>query len=111
VEWIPNFTTLNVHKISTARTLIGYNWSMTVTATDFRKNLFQLMERALKGELIEIVHKDRTIRLAPIEPSSKISRLVRRDTLTCTADEFDTALRAQDEEMRKDWEQKWQSRL
>jgi antitoxin (DNA-binding transcriptional repressor) of toxin-antitoxin stability system len=40
---------------------------MTVTATDFRKNLFQLVERALNGELVEIVHKNRRIRLAPTE--------------------------------------------
>ena len=84
---------------------------MTVTATGFRKNLFQLVERALNGELIEIIHKNRTIRLAPTEPKSKMSRLVRRDTLNCTPDEFDNAVRAQDYEMRQQWEQKWQSRL
>jgi antitoxin (DNA-binding transcriptional repressor) of toxin-antitoxin stability system len=84
---------------------------MTVTATDFRKNLFQLVERALNGELIEIVHKNRTIRLAPTEPKSKLSRLVERDTLNCTPGEFDKAIRAQDDESRRQWEQKWQSRL
>lgn len=84
---------------------------MTVTATDFRKHLFQLVERALNGELIEIVHKNRTIRLAPTEPKSKIARLVRRDTLNCTPDEFSQAVRSQDDEMRCEWEQKWQSRL
>lgn len=31
----------------------------------------------LNGELIEIVHQNRTIRLAPTERKSKISRLVR----------------------------------
>ena len=84
---------------------------MTVSITDFRKNLFQLVERALNGEMIEIVHKNRTIRLAPTEPKSKLSRLVQRDTLNCTWQEFDQAVRAQDEEVRSQWEQKWQSRL
>src|SRR3954452_16756274 len=84
---------------------------MTVTPTDFRKNLFQFLERALNGELIEIVHKDRTIRLAPAERRSKLSRLVRRDTLNCEPDEVDHVLRAQDEEMRQQWDQKWQNRL
>ena len=84
---------------------------MTVTVSDFRKNLFQLMERALNGELIEIVHKNRTIRLAPTEPKSKMARLIERDTLTCTPDQFDQAVLAQDEEMLREWEQKWQSRL
>ena len=84
---------------------------MTVTATDFRKNLFQLVERALNGELIEIVHKNRKIRLTPTEPISKLSRLVRRDTLNCTPEEFDRRLRAQDDEILREWEQKWQTRL
>ena len=84
---------------------------VTVTATDFRKNLFQLVERALNGELIEIVHKNRTIRLTPMEPVSKLSRLVRRDTLNCTPEEFDQLLRAQDDEIRHQWEQKCQGRL
>jgi antitoxin (DNA-binding transcriptional repressor) of toxin-antitoxin stability system len=84
---------------------------MTISVTDFRKNLFQLVDRALRGELIEIVHKNRTLRLAPTEPKSKLSRLVRRDTLNCTADEFDEAARNQDDEMRRQWEGKWQSRL
>ena len=88
-----------------------YTGYMVITATDFRKNLFQLVERALNGELIEIVHKNRTIRLAPTEPKSKMSRLVRRDTINCASDELDRAIRVQDEEMRQQWEQKWKNRL
>lgn len=84
---------------------------MTVTATDFRKNLFQLVERVLNGELIEIVHKNRTIRLTPATRTSKLSRLVRRDTLNCTAEEFERLLQQQDEEIQQQWEQKWHSRL
>ncbi len=84
---------------------------MTISATEFRKNLFQLVERALNGELIEIVHKNRAIRLAPTQPISKLSRLVQRDTLNCTPEKFDETVRAQDDEMRRHWEQKWHSRL
>jgi prevent-host-death family protein len=68
---------------------------MTVTPTDFRKNLFQLLERALNGELIEIVHKNRTIRLVPAERRSKLSRLVRRNTLKGEPEDFDQLLRVQ----------------
>ena len=88
-----------------------YTKAVTVTATDFRKHLFQLVERALNGELIEVVHKNRTIRLTPAERTSKLSRLVRRDTLNCPPDEFEQALRTQDEEVRREWERKWQNRL
>lgn len=84
---------------------------MTVTTTDFRKNLFQLIERALNGERIEIVYKNRRIRLTPAEPTSKLARLAPRDTLNCAPDEFDQLLRTQDQELRSEWEQKWQNRL
>jgi antitoxin (DNA-binding transcriptional repressor) of toxin-antitoxin stability system len=84
---------------------------MMVTATDFRKNLFQLVERALNGELVEIAYKDRTIRLTPNEQTSKLSHLVRRDTLNCTPEEFERLLGAQDDEGRQQWEQKWRTRL
>lgn len=69
------------------------------------------MERALNGELVEIVHKNRTIRLAPAEPCSKLSRLVQRDTLACAPEELDRLLQTQDDELRQNWEQKWQTRL
>jgi antitoxin (DNA-binding transcriptional repressor) of toxin-antitoxin stability system len=84
---------------------------MTVTATDFRKNLFQLVERALNGELIEIVHKNRTIRLSPSEPNSKLSRLVARDTLNCSTDQFDRLALSQDDEVHREWDEKWRHRL
>lgn len=84
---------------------------MTTTVTDFRKNLFQIVERALNGELVEITYKNQILRLVPSEPVSKLSRLVRRDTLACTPDEFERLLRVQDEEARDLWEEKWRTRL
>jgi prevent-host-death family protein len=38
---------------------------MKVTSTEFRKNLFQIVERALRGEFVEVAHKGRVIRLVP----------------------------------------------
>jgi prevent-host-death family protein len=79
-----------------------------VTATEFRKNLFQLVERALRGELVEVTHKGHLIRLVPgDEPGSKMSRLVRRDTVNGTLEDLDQAQRQLDEEMRASWENKW----
>jgi len=88
-----------------------YNEAMTVTASDFRKNLFQLVERALNGERIEITFRSRTVRLTPLEPSSKLSRLITRDTLTCSPDEFEKTSQNQDEEISRQWEDKWRNRL
>ena len=47
---------------------------MKVTSTEFRKNLFQLFERAVQGELVEVLHKGRLIRLVPEEKATKLSR-------------------------------------
>ena len=79
---------------------------MKVTSTEFRKNLFQIVERALHGELIEIMHKGRLIKLVPGDKPSKLSRLVTRDTIVSPED----LARAQaelDDEMRTSWEKKW----
>ena len=38
---------------------------MKVTSTEFRKNLFQIVERALQGEFVEVAHKGRLVRLVP----------------------------------------------
>jgi prevent-host-death family protein len=80
---------------------------MRVTSTEFRKNLFQIVERALQGEFIEVAHKGRVVRLVPGEQPSKMSRLVARDTIRGTVEDLEEAQRALDEEMRTAWEEKW----
>jgi len=57
-----------------------YTKYMEITATNFRKNLFQILDQAARGESIEIAHKGAKLRLvAPV--GSKLSRAVRRRTL------------------------------
>ena len=80
---------------------------MKVTSTEFRKNLFQIVERALKGELVEIVHKGRPVRLVPGDKPSKMSRLVQRDTIRGTPQDLDRSQEQLDAEMRTSWEAKW----
>jgi hypothetical protein len=58
-----------------------YNKTMETNATEFRRNLFQLMDRALQGELVEIRWRGSKLRLAAPEGSSKLSRAVRRHAL------------------------------
>lgn len=84
---------------------------MQVTATEFRKHLFQVFERVLRGEHIEVLHKGRRVRLVPAEGPSKLSRLVRRDTLACHPDELDKHLAELDKDMRVEGSRKWQNRL
>jgi prevent-host-death family protein len=54
---------------------------METNATEFRRNLFQLMDRALQGELVEITWRGSKLRLTPPSASSKLSRAVRRHAL------------------------------
>jgi len=55
--------------------------STTLTATDFRKNLFQTLDQAIHGERIQIVYKGSTLRLVAPANTSKLSRAVRRNAL------------------------------
>ncbi len=80
---------------------------MTVNTTEFRKNLFTLVDRALRGELIEITHKGQTIRLVPASQPSKMSRLVKRNTIKGSLDDLAKAQQELDDDMRQSWENKW----
>jgi len=78
-----------------------------VTSTEFRKNLFQIVERALQGEFIEVAHKGRIVRLVPGDKPSKMSRLIQRDTIQGSPEDLDHGQRQLDAEMRTSWEEKW----
>ena len=84
---------------------------MKVTSTEFRKNMFQLVERVLQGELVEIVHKGRLVRLVPEVQPSKMSRLVQRDTINGTPEDLELAQQELDDEMRTAWTRKWIDKL
>ena len=77
---------------------------MKVTSTEFRKNLFQIVERVLQGELVIVAHKGRLIRLVPENQPSKICRLLQRDTINGTLEDLEAAQRQLDEEMRASME-------
>jgi antitoxin (DNA-binding transcriptional repressor) of toxin-antitoxin stability system len=55
---------------------------MKVTITEFRQNLFKLVERVIAGETVEFVHQGTTVRLVIPERSahSKLDRLTPRET-------------------------------
>jgi antitoxin (DNA-binding transcriptional repressor) of toxin-antitoxin stability system len=80
-----------------------YNEAMETNATEFRRNLFQLMDRALQGELVEITWRGSKLRLSPPPGASKLSRAVRRHALQvdpASIIESDPELMA---EFRKGW--------
>ncbi|MCX6631642.1 MAG: type II toxin-antitoxin system prevent-host-death family antitoxin [Candidatus Solibacter sp.] len=80
---------------------------MKVTTTEFRRNLFQLVERVLQGEVVEIMHKGRLVRLVPEVQPAKMSRLVQRDTINGTPEDLELAQQELDDEMRTAGKNKW----
>jgi prevent-host-death family protein len=57
-----------------------------LTATNFRKHLFEVLDRAIQGEVVEITYKGSKLRLAPTQNTSKLARAVRRSTLLVNPD-------------------------
>lgn len=80
---------------------------MKVSSTEFRKNLFQIVERALKGEFVEVAHKGRLVRLVPADKPVKMSHLISRDTIIGSPEDLERAQAELDGEMRTQWEEKW----
>jgi len=82
---------------------------MTVTISDFRKNLFQLVEKALTGDLVEVAYKGRTIRLIAETQGSKLDRLTPAQIANPEFSEADQekARRKLLAEMQQEWEKDW----
>ena len=45
------------------------------------QNLFEVLDQALQGQVVEITYKGSKLRLTPVEGGSKLSRAVRRHSL------------------------------
>ena len=62
------------------RTYLMYAEYMEITATNFRKDLFHVLDLAVRGESVEITYKGVKLQLVSAS-GSKLSRAVRRPTL------------------------------
>jgi len=76
---------------------------MAVTATKFRKDLFQTLDKAVQGESVEVVYKGVTITLSAKPSGSKLARAVRRPTLLVPPD----SIVESDSELMSELEKKW----
>lgn len=80
---------------------------MRLTATEFRNSLFPVLERALRGETIEVVYKGTIVKLVPSQSASKLARAKRQHAMLCDLGSIvhsDRALMAElESEWRKDW--------
>lgn len=53
-----------------------YNLVMSVTISEFRKSLFQLVDLAMQGEKVEFVYRGETFAVVPRKKRSRLERLV-----------------------------------
>jgi len=81
-----------------------YTMVMPVTITKFRRDLFQLADRALQGEPIEFMHKGVVFKVVPATSTPKLSRLA-RETVTAPGSSLDTTelFKEMEAEWQKDW--------
>jgi hypothetical protein len=73
------------------------------------KNLFQLVDQALDGDLVEVTHKGKTIRRVPDTQGSKLDRLTPIHIFKSAVSEEDHR-KANCEllvEMQRAWEKDW----
>jgi prevent-host-death family protein len=80
---------------------------MQVNATEFRRNLFGVLERVLDGEPVEILYKGSSVRLVPAVSSSKLARAKRQNTLLCDPDSIVQADKTLSDKMEAEWRRDW----
>jgi len=80
---------------------------MTVTATEFRKNLFALLEHVVQGETIEVSYKGSSVRITPASSGSKLARAKRQKTLLCDPDAIVHSDRKLLAKMESAWSKDW----
>lgn len=84
-----------------------YTVHMSMNATQFRKELFSVLERVLAGETVDVSYKGASVRVTAVGSSSKLSRAKRRPTLLCDPDSIvqsdPKVLKKMEAEWTKDW--------
>ena len=80
---------------------------MDVTITEFRRDLFTLVESALNGAQVRVTHKGRRVRIVPEEKgTSRLDRVTRGDYINPQVSEVEARKRIRDE-MAKAWDKDW----
>jgi prevent-host-death family protein len=79
---------------------------MEVTITQFRKELFKLVDGAMAGGVVWVTHRGRRFRIMPDgDPTSRFARITPLKIVNSNApNSAEDALQA---EMRAEWEKDW----
>ncbi len=75
---------------------------MATTITQFRRELFQLADQALKGESVEFLYKGVVFKVTPQKKQSKLENLVGQPVLAPGA-----SLESAGQELRAEMESEW----
>jgi prevent-host-death family protein len=71
---------------------------MTITATQFRKDIYRIIDRVAKtGSPVTVTRKGQSIVLFPAKPVSRMSRLKKRQIFNCDPEEI----------IHSDWSNEW----
>jgi prevent-host-death family protein len=81
---------------------------MQFSITEFRRNIFSVVQKAMEGDEVWVSHKGRRFRIVPENASSKLSRITPMDIIAPDVDLEDDSWK---EETVREWEQKWDRRL
>lgn len=86
---------------------VCYSLSVDVSITQFRRNLFSLMNQALEGTEVWVTHKGSRLRIVPEKPpGSRLSRITPMEVVNYAQGGLeDTGLL---EEMTRAWEADWE---
>jgi hypothetical protein len=91
-----------------------YSYLMDVPITQFRKDIFSLVNQALEGREVWFTHKGRRLKVVPEgKPVSKLSRITPMDILPAGVDIDDKSWddKSWIEEIMLDWERNWDRQL
>jgi antitoxin (DNA-binding transcriptional repressor) of toxin-antitoxin stability system len=78
---------------------------MEVSITQFRPEIFDLLERATNGAEVWVVHSGRRFKIVPENPpGSRLSRITPLEVLNPESPRLEQSLR---EEMERAWQDDW----
>ena len=80
-----------------------YTLPMDITITEFRRNLFHLVEQAMSGVEVHVLHKGKSFTLTPDSPApDRLSRIAPMDIIIGDLED-----RPDKEKARRAWEADW----
>ncbi len=78
---------------------------MEVTISQFRQNLFEMVNQAAEGQELWVTHRGRRFRIVPED--APVSRLSRLTPLTIINEAVPDPTQSLQEEMEREWAEDW----